>query len=311
VLTIILTVCPIFAVIAAGLACGRLGLLGPGASIELNRFVVYLALPALLFEVMAGADWRALWQPGFIITFAAGAFGMFALTLAARIRSGQNLADAAIDGLNAGYANAGYVGFPLCEAVFGRESLPLATIAVVLTACVLFAAAVIIVEAGLQSEARPHHAVLKVARALARNPLLIAPAAGVAWSATGLAVPVPAERFVHMLAGSATPCALMSLGLFLAAKRPQGGLPGSAAIVFTGLKLVGQPALTGIFAYSLLRLSPAAAGLAVLMAALPTGTGPFMLAEHYNREAITTSHTILLSTAASVVSLAICILLIK
>jgi hypothetical protein len=50
-LTTILTVLPIFAVIAAGFGCGRFSLLGPPASGELNRFVVYLALPSLLFEV--------------------------------------------------------------------------------------------------------------------------------------------------------------------------------------------------------------------------------------------------------------------
>lgn len=43
-------VCPVFAVIVAGFACGRLQLLGPTASSELNRFVVYLGLPALLFK---------------------------------------------------------------------------------------------------------------------------------------------------------------------------------------------------------------------------------------------------------------------
>ena len=127
---------------------------------------------------------------------------------------------------------------------------------------------------------------------------------------TGLPLPTPIKTFVHMMAGSTTPCALVSLGLFLAARKVEGSRPGRAAFIFTALKLLGQPMLTGAAAL-LLRLSPAAAGMAILMAALPTGTGPFMLAEFYDREAATTSHTILLSTAASVVSLAVWIPLIK
>ncbi|WP_024514233.1 AEC family transporter [Bradyrhizobium sp. Tv2a-2] len=309
-LTAILTVIPIFAVIIAGFTCGRFALLGPSASVELNRFVVYLALPALLFEVLVNADWRTLFQPGFTIAFAVGAFGIFGLTLAVRIKRGHSLSDAAIDGLNAGYANAGYIGIPLCETVFGREILPLATIAVLLTVCVLFAVALIVIEIGRQNEAQPHHLALKVAGSLARNPLLIAPVLGFAWSSTGLPLPMALKTFVHMLAGSATPCALVSLGLFLSARKTAGSRPSRAAFVFTGLKLLGQPALTAAAAL-LFRLSPGVAGMAVLMAALPTGTGPFMLAEYYDREAAITSHTILLSTAASVVSLAAWILLIK
>jgi hypothetical protein len=44
---------PVFALIFAGYACRKTNRLGPNASSELNRFVVYLALPALLFDIMA------------------------------------------------------------------------------------------------------------------------------------------------------------------------------------------------------------------------------------------------------------------
>ena len=38
---------------------------------------------------------------------------------------------------------------------------------------------------------------------------------------------------------------------------------------------------------------------AVIMAAMPTGTGPFMLAKLYDREAAVTSRSILISTVLS------------
>ncbi len=47
------------------------------------------------------------------------------------------------------------------------------------------------------------------------------------------------------------------------------------------------------------------AEMAVLLAALPTGTGPFMLAEFYRREACISARTILLSTVGSLVSLTV------
>jgi predicted permease len=41
------------------------------------------------------------------------------------------------------------------------------------------------------------------------------------------------------------------------------------------------------------------------MAALPTGTGPFMLAEFYGREARITSRAILVSTIASLATITV------
>jgi malonate transporter and related proteins len=43
----------------------------------------------------------------------------------------------------------------------------------------------------------------------------------------------------------------------------------------------------------------------VLLAALPTGTGPFMLAEFYNREASLTGRVVLVSTVLSIATISI------
>ncbi|AEM42225.1 putative malonate transporter, AEC family protein [Ketogulonicigenium vulgare WSH-001] len=117
-------VLPIFALILAGFMARRTGALGPNATREVNRLVVYLALPALLFDIMATADLAAVWRPGFIAAFSIGCAVVFGLTLMLRMRAGAPLADAAIDGLNASYANTGFVGFPLALAVIGAGDGP-------------------------------------------------------------------------------------------------------------------------------------------------------------------------------------------
>src|SRR6201992_4289582 len=190
-------VCPVFVLIVAGFASRRLELLGPTASSELNRFVVWLGLPALLFQVMAEANWPALWQPGFIASFSIGTFVIFGGTLAYRVASGHHLTDASIDALNAGYANVGYIGFPLCELIFGRQSLALVTIATIMTVSVLFVVAIIFVEIGLQAERRPHRLLLKIGKALIRNPLLVAPLLGAVWSTFHTPVPEAARTVLH------------------------------------------------------------------------------------------------------------------
>lgn len=303
----LLVVLPIFALILAGWIARRSQALGPHATREVNRLVVYLALPALLFDIMAKAKWAEIWQPGFILAFATGCAAIFGLTLWLRMRQGCHLADAAIDALNASYANTGFLGFPLVLAVVGGSGMGATLVATILTVCVLFAVAIVLIESGLRSAARRRDIAWKTFAALARNPLLVAPAAGALFMATGWPLPEPLDRFLQLLGGAASPCALIALGLFLAGNRSERRRPAGIRVetLLVGLKLFAQPAITWLVAAPVLGLPPAAVHTAVLLAALPTGTGPFMLAEFYEREAARTSRVVLATTVLSVATLSL------
>lgn len=297
-------VLPIFALIFTGWITSRLGALGPGATREVNRLVVYLALPAMLFDIMANADPAAIWQPGFIAAFMTGCAVVFAATLALRLRQGSHLADAAIDGLNSGYANVGFMGFPLIAAIMGPEGLAATLIATIITACILFSVAIILIESALQSAARRRDIARRTFLSLVKNPLLVAPLLGAIFMISGIAMPPALDTYLALLGGAAPPCALVVLGLFLAqnsGRRPRAGGGVQAALI--GLKLVGQPLVTWVVAVPVLGLPPLMAQTAVLLAALPTGTGPFMLAEFHEREALLTGRVILISTVLSLISL--------
>jgi predicted permease len=299
---------PVFGLIFAGFVCRRRGVLGPNSASELNRFVVWLALPALLFDIMAHATWQQLYQPAFVATFAIACASVFGLILVVRLASGRHLADASVDAIAAAYPNTGYIGFPLCLIAFGPASQTPTTIATILVACVLFAITIVLIEIGLQTERAPHKLGLKVLRSLARNPLIVSPIVGVLFAATHIALPQSAETFLKLLGGAASPCALVSLGLFLAEKRSIDATAPRGSLLLTGAKLLLQPALTWWLAARVFALSPSLVEMAVILAALPTGTGPFMLAEFYRREAHITSRTILLSTLGSLVTLSLLLL---
>jgi len=295
---------PVFGLVLAGFACGRCGVLGPRAASELNRFVVWLALPALLFDITAHATWQQFYQPAFVAAFALAACGVFVLILALRILTGRHLADASVDAIAASCPNTAYVGFPLCMIVFGTASITPTTIATILVTCGFFATAIGLIELGLQTERTPHKILLAVARSLARNPLIVSQIAGVLVAGTHVTVPQSAEAFLKLLSGATSPCALVSLGLFLAEKRPSDTTLGGS-LLLTGSKLLLQPALTWWLAARVFALPVTLVQMAVVLAALPTGATPFMLAEFYRREAHIISRTILLSTLGSLVSLSL------
>jgi malonate transporter len=301
-LSTLAVVLPVFALILAGWLLRRTGVAGPHATSDLSRFVVYLALPALLFDIVAHARWADIWQPGFVAAFGLGAALTFALAVLLRLRRARPLADAVLDGLNAGYANTGFLGFPLALVALGREAMGPTLVATILTICVLFAVAIVLIETSLQAETHPVRLVLKVGRSLLGNPLLVAPALGTLILGLGVGLPAPVESFLELLGGAASPCALVALGLFLAEEREAAASDRASTTLLVGLKLVLQPVVTWVLATAVFGLSPPLTQTAVLLAALPTGTGPFMLAELYRRDAGVTSSVVLVSTVASVLT---------
>jgi malonate transporter and related proteins len=301
-LPILSIIAPVFGLIASGYAARRVGVIGPAAVPELNRFVIYLALPALLFDVMAHASWDDLAQPGFIGAFGLACGVVFYGTLGCSLLAGRTLASASIDGLLGSYANTAYIGFPVLFMLYGRDSLVPVTIASILTVCVLFASAIVLIEIGSQSERHPLRLAGKVAGSLIRNPILIAPVLGTLYGATGLGFHPAADSFLKMLGGAASPLALVVIGLFLAEPRPVAASETRAALALAAVKLFVHPALTWGFAI-LLAVPPRLAAMAILLAALPTGAGPFMLAEFYRLPVVVTSAVILISTLVSVLTL--------
>lgn len=299
---------PIFALILVGYLCRRTNRLGPTAASEINRMVVWLCLPALLFTATATASWEQIWHPGFVLVFTISTMSMFVVTLLLRWKKAGHFADASIDALSASYANTGYIGIPLCVMVLGQGGLEPALIASLLVVCVLFGLSLVCIEIGLQTEKGVHRVILKVLLALAKNPLVVSPILGACWAATGAAVPAPLEKFLSLLGAATSPCALISLGLFLAQKQ-QGSRQGVTLLVL--IKLIAHPLLTWFLAFRVFHLPPLWANSALLLSALPTGTGPFMLAEFYKREASLVSSTILISTLGSLVTLSICLYVIN
>ncbi|PNU06265.1 transporter [Novosphingobium guangzhouense] len=295
-------VLPIFSLIFAGWLVRRIGVMGPHATSELNRFVVYLALPALLFDIVARSSWHELWQPNFVAVFTLSTMAVFILTVAVHGGRFGFQPDGPVLGLAASYPNTGFLGFPLLLGALGAWSNTLTLISTIIVACVLFAGAIVMIEVRLHAGSHPARVAMKVGKSLATNPLIVAPVIACVFPSTGAAVPQPVEVFLKLLGGAASPAALVGLGLFLGERRPAAKDAGILTSVLVALKLAVHPLLTWLLAITVFPLDAPTRHAAVLLAMLPTGTGPFMLAEFYRREAGVTARVILISTVLSVVS---------
>ncbi len=302
-------VLPVFAIIALGWGAGRADLLGGQASLTLNRFVYWIALPPLLFLAMARAPVGEVLHLPFIGAFLGGVLGVWAIAMGlGRLLGTGSLGIRTLQGMNAGFANTGYMGIPLFVAAFGEErGLPPATLATVCLSAVCIALAVIGLE--MSGDAAPgrarhgwRHALADVARALAVNPLVVAPIAGVAWSLAGWPVPLPMANLFSILGAAAGPAALLSVGLFLAQRPLRVDIDAVGWICV--LKLLLQPLITAFLAVFIFPMTPFLTASVILLSALPTGALTFVMAQKYHVYIRETSEIILLTTVFSSVTVA-------
>ena len=191
------------------------------------------------------------------------------------------------------------MGIPLASGLLGPTGLAAAVIASLLTVCALFALSIVFVEIDLAPAGKRAGSIGNVAWSVLKNPLVAAPIAGAAWAATDVSVPAPAATFLKLLGATASPVALVTIGMFLAQRRGKGE-PRELALAVV-LKLVAQP-LLALAALAAIPLAAPWAAAALLLSALPTGTGPFMVAQLYRQEVTLSARTTLVSTVLSVVT---------
>src|SRR5690606_9788540 len=96
----------------------------------MNTFVIYLALPALFFQLLAKTPFEQLTEWRFIFGSVFATYAVFSfMFVASVVASRGEIAQSTIKGLAAAYGNVGYMGPGLALLVFGQEAaVPVALI---------------------------------------------------------------------------------------------------------------------------------------------------------------------------------------
>jgi malonate transporter len=294
---------PFFALLLLGWGAARGGLLLLEGIGTLNTFVLFFALPAMVFRLAASG---ALHQPGLGgLLLAYGLAGTLVAGLAlwwAR-RAGLSRRDGGMVALVTAFPNTGFLGLPLLTGLLGTQAAgPLAATMLVDVIWLSSLCLALSNAHGLQ------HAV----QGAVRNPLLWSLGLGLLASACGGShvLPHALDETVRLLAMAATPAALFTLGAVLARTQRQKQVAAVAARSVWGpalLKLVGHPALVWGIGQGLgwVGWPLPAQGLLVLTmaAALPSASNVVMLAEREGADTGLVARIILWTTVAALLTL--------
>ena len=310
---------PFFALVLLGWVGARSRVLPASAIPGLNAFVLYFALPCMLFRFGSSLPLARLADPALLAIYLVAAIVVIAITVAMTLRrgvegSGVDLRDAAFGALVAAFPNAGFMGVPLLVALLGEAAAGPVIGAIVVdlvvtsTLCLALAQSHVL-QAGIgggsgngREQGLLRGALLSLRSALT-NPLPWAIAAGAAFAATGLTLPAPLAQIVRMLGDSATPVALFTIGavLFRAGQHIHTRTPPGRYLPVALVKLLLHPALVygGGTAAAALGAPVPPFGLMVLTltAALPSASNVALLAERYGADNGRITRIIMASTA--------------
>lgn len=282
---------PIYAIVAIGWLCTRLGLFERADMRVFGKYVINLALPALLFTGIAQRRFEEVLNPVFVAAYGFGSLiAMAGGILWARRVEGKRVSAAAIMGMGMACPNSSFIGFPLVAQLFGPVNAGIGLALALLVenfGTIPLALAIADSDAGEGEPGetrgqRMGRAFLRSMRSVARNPLIHGIVLGFVFSIFRWQLPEPVAKTVNLFALACGSLSLFVIGGTLAGIRLRG-LVRQVTVVAAGKLLLHPLAVLAM----VLLLPPMARPLqmaVVVMASVPMlGIYP-ILAQKYGHD---------------------------
>lgn len=297
---------PYFGLIFLGFACGRLQDIPDRGLAWMDFFIIYMALPALFYRILAKTPFEQLNNVPFIVatTLATAIVLVLSFVIAFLIR--RDLASSSAAALGGAYGNIGYMGPGLALATLGAQAAAPVALIFCFETLLFFSFLPFMMALAKPSSAGFWMITLGVVRKIVLHPLMLATALGVISAALHFEPPVALDRLMQFLQSAAAPCALFTLGVTVALRpfvvRPLSRFPWDVPVLVLA-KLVIHPAVMLLALTALGPFDPIWTATAVLMAALPPALNVFVLARQYDTWVEPATGAVLIGTLGSVATL--------
>jgi predicted permease len=301
-LAVLSLVTPVFGLIGLGLVAARVRLLDGTAARVLSEFAFKVAMPALLFRAMAGitvpeaSPFRLM---GAYLTGVLTIWILASIVTVALLRRATT--DASAIAMASCFGNGVMLGIPLILGAFGEAAATPVAFIVSAETMLLWLIGTLHMEVSARSWAGFSPVVIGGAlRDVLINPIVLSIMVGLAWAASGLHLPAVVDKLIAIVAQSAIPVALFSLGMSLATFRVRGQVGTIGTIC--GLKLGLYPVLAFVLAHYVFELPLVWASTLTLFTSMPVGANAFVFASRYEKAVNSISAAVAISTVIAVFS---------
>ena len=204
-------VLPLFSLILLGWLVARWRPLPLAGLAWLNVFILYLALPALFFRLLARTPVAEFANGAFLLRTTLATFLVFAACFAiARLARRGDTRVATIQGFAGAYGNIGYMGPPLAIAAFGPEAGVPVALVFCLDNSMHFTLAPLLMALGARGEdGAPRESIPAllggIVRKIVTHPFILSTIAGIVAAVLRWAPPGPLDALLVMLSNAAAP----------------------------------------------------------------------------------------------------------
>ncbi len=303
---------PFFALVLCGYLAARRRMLPLEAIAGLNSFVLFFALPCMLYRFGASTPLAQLLDASVFFVYLLCALVLVGFVVAVSLNRRIGWNDAAFGALVAAFPNTGFMGVPLLVALLGAQAAGPTIVTIVVDLVITTSLCIAL----SRLDGADAHGASKAARnalkGVAANPMPWAILLGAVASAISLELPRPLMQTIGLLADAASPVALFTIGAvlarsqILAAQSKHPPIPLRDYVPVAVFKLLLHPLLVllvGIGAIQLgAPLSRFALTVIVLAAALPSASNVSLLAERFGADNGRIARIILVSTAVAFLS---------
>jgi malonate transporter and related proteins len=321
VLDVLLVTFPFFALVAFGYAAARRRMLPFEAISGLNTFVLYFALPCMLFRFGASTPIAQLLDATASTVYLLCALALVAFVVWSSRNSRIGWNDASFGALVAAFPNTGFMGVPLLIALLGAQAAGPAILTILIDLVITSSLCIALSRLDGADEHGASKAARNALKGVALNPMPWAILLGGIASALQFQAVKPVSQTIGLLADSASPVALFTIGAvlarsqFVAAQEEHDPMPWSDFLPVALIKLLVHPLLVwsagSIAIWMGLPLGRPALTVMVLVAALPSASNVALLAERFGADTGRIARIILLTTAAAFLSFSAAVALLR
>lgn len=189
-------------------------------------------------------------------------------------------------------SNAGYIGMPVSQGIYGDEGLILASVQ-----CLpirIFTWTI-----GMAMFVKTDRK--QVIKTIFTHPCIVSVFIGMALMMTPLRLPVFLNNTIKSMGGGSTAISMMVIGMILAETDPKKVF-NKLVIYFAAVRLLIIPVVM-LIVLKILNVDPVVTGVSVLLAGMPAGSNSVVLAAKYNGDEVFASQNIFVSTLFSMVTI--------
>jgi predicted permease len=289
----------LFMLMAIGFAAGRARIIDELGTKSISRLLVNFVLPALIVQSMQrpfSPDLRdeALAILGISFLSYAAAFPL--AWLHARMLK--------LDGAEFGahefaaiFSNCAFMGFPVIEAILGKDAIFAASVANIPFQLLAFSVGPFLL-------ARSAHRTARIRVSSFVTPAAVASVIGFALFLGGIRLPSPLSRTLSLLGDTTTPLSMVLIGSIISRMDMQSVLSRPKIYLTSLYRLVVFPAglFAALFSFG---FRGALLSIPVIVAAMPVAANSAILAEAYGGDSKTASSLVFVSTLLSILTIPI------